>query len=191
MTKSTYSLAHVELLVLLMLCIKHSTATAARHLVRGIFTVPVLECDLKVGIPPLYTPEQWQLLRRHHQSTVNTLNAHIANEPKFENQPLEQVVKAARFDATQRAVYSYASQHWNMCFFMRCLRDPTDNVVQADGPLLENEVEYLDVPCLPPSLLHPPYADRFSFLPPSPPSFRLSVRRPSLPHFSPSPRMQD
>jgi len=68
--------------------------------------------------------EQLELIRRQHKKTVDALNDVVQNDDhsaKFDNQPLEKVIKATHLDATQRLVYNFASQHWNMCFFMRSL----------------------------------------------------------------------
>jgi Fe-Mn family superoxide dismutase len=58
---------------------------------------------------------------KHHQAYVTALNALIKGQP-FENQPLEQIIKATYKDASKTGVFNNAAQVWNHSFFWDSLK---------------------------------------------------------------------
>eukprot|EP00667_Euglena_gracilis_P017819 EG_transcript_18831 len=129
-------------------CMAARVAVGVRHALssRSLFTLPTLNADLRCGLPPLFTPEQLQCVRRQHQLVVERLNEHLLAEPRFDNQPLETVIKSTHFDATHSAIYNYASQHWNMCFFTKCLgQQGTEQDTQAQMEHVAEQMKLLFV----------------------------------------------
>ncbi len=58
---------------------------------------------------------------KHHKAYVDNLNKLVAGTP-LENQPLEEVIKAAAADPGKTGVFNNAAQVWNHTFFWNCMK---------------------------------------------------------------------
>ncbi len=57
---------------------------------------------------------------KHHVTYVNKFNELVAGTP-FDQQPLEDVVKAVAGDADKTAIFNNGAQAWNHSFYWNCL----------------------------------------------------------------------
>ena len=68
---------------------------------------------------------------KHHQAYVTALNALIKGQP-FENQSLEQIIKATYKDASKTGVFNNAAQVWNHSFFWDSLKPKGGGMPSGD-----------------------------------------------------------
>lgn len=89
---------------------------------RGYFALPTLDYDTSAGIPPLCSKKQFDLQYQFfHRDEVDRLNTHTIGS-ELEGHNLDVVIHKTAFDATRAVVHSSAAEHFNYCFWYRCLR---------------------------------------------------------------------
>lgn len=89
---------------------------------RGFFALPSLDYDTSAGIPPLFSKQQFDLQYQFfHRDAVDVLNTHTIGS-ELEGHNLDVVIHKTAFDATRAVVHSSAAEHFNYCFWYKCLR---------------------------------------------------------------------
>jgi len=58
---------------------------------------------------------------KHHQAYVTNLNNAVKGTP-FENQSLEELIRATYNDSSKTAIFNNAAQVWNHTFFWNCMK---------------------------------------------------------------------
>ena len=86
-----------------------------------MFELPLLPYD-KNALEPYISAKTLEFHHgKHHQTYVDNLNK-LVKDSKFEQMPLERVVKETAGKAEFAAIFNNAAQAWNHAFFWRCLK---------------------------------------------------------------------
>jgi Fe-Mn family superoxide dismutase len=88
----------------------------------GFHSLPDLPFPIHGGVPPLMTDAQAKLLHEvHHKGYVDRLNE-LTLGTIYEGQPLDAIIRATAFDATQASIHNAACEHWNHSFAWTAMR---------------------------------------------------------------------
>lgn len=89
---------------------------------KGFFYRPRLEYDTGVGVAPLLSKKQFDMLYNvFHKDAVDQLNR-LTIGTDLEGHNLDVVIRKTAFNASLAAVHVLASEHFNYCFWYRSLR---------------------------------------------------------------------
>ena len=100
-----------------------------KHLAeQGFFYLPTLEFPWYKGCMPLFSSYQLRLhYGRHHRAYVEKLNKLIEGTELYGQQLNEIIIKSA-VDPKLAGVYNNAAQHYNHCFFWKCITPHGSNI---------------------------------------------------------------
>jgi Fe-Mn family superoxide dismutase len=89
---------------------------------QGFFHLPILEFPVYKGCPPLMSAQQLRThYGRHHRLYVDKLNELIKGT-QYEGQNLDEIIKRSAEDNNNDvAIFNNAAQHYNHCFFWKCI----------------------------------------------------------------------
>ncbi|KAH9578797.1 Manganese/iron superoxide dismutase [Trypanosoma melophagium] len=95
---------------------------------QGFFFLPTLEFPWYKGCLPLFSSYQIRLhYGRHHRSYVEKLNQLIEGTPLYGSN-LDEIIVRTNGDAMLVGVYNNAAQHYNHCFFWKCIQPYGSNI---------------------------------------------------------------
>jgi Fe-Mn family superoxide dismutase len=83
-------------------------------------TLPTLEFDQAVGVPPVISPRQLELhYTRHHKAYVDNFNK--AAKDTYDGLTFEDIMKKTVNNPAEKFIFNQAAQHFNHSFYWRCL----------------------------------------------------------------------
>jgi Fe-Mn family superoxide dismutase len=88
------------------------------------FSLPALPFDPHAFGPVLTAESFFGHHQSHHGGVVSNSNNIIAQEPKLQGRPLEEVIKLAAANPTHSKLLFNASQHWNHSLYWLSLSTP-------------------------------------------------------------------
>ncbi|KAJ1975529.1 hypothetical protein H4R33_006633 [Dimargaris cristalligena] len=88
---------------------------------RGLHSVPELPYPVKEGLGPLFSRSTLVMLREYQSNLIQNVNRLTANT-EYENLSLVSVARKSSKQAQQAAIFNYASQAWNLDFFLTTLQ---------------------------------------------------------------------
>ncbi|EKG04909.1 superoxide dismutase, putative [Trypanosoma cruzi] len=102
----------------------------AEHYIQsqGFFYLPTLEFPWYRGCLPLLSSYQIRLhYGRHHRGYVEKLNQLIEGTPLYGSN-LDEIILRTHDDVMLTGVYNNAAQHYNHCFFWKCIQPYGSNI---------------------------------------------------------------
>lgn len=98
---------------------------------QGFFFLPALDFPWYKGCMPLFSSYQIRVhYSRHHRAYVEKLNKLIEGTPLY-GHTLDEIIAKTHSDPTQQGVFNNAAQHYNHCFFWKCLQ-PFGSTIPPD-----------------------------------------------------------
>ncbi|EAN80527.1 superoxide dismutase, putative [Trypanosoma brucei brucei TREU927] len=95
---------------------------------QGFFFLPTLEFPWYKGCLPLLSSYQIRLhYGRHHRSYVEKLNQLIEGTPLY-GLNLDEIIVRSHGDESLAGVYNSAAQHYNHCFYWKCIQPYGSNI---------------------------------------------------------------
>ncbi|KAG8343723.1 Iron manganese superoxide dismutases alpha hairpin domain [Trypanosoma vivax] len=95
---------------------------------QGFFFLPTLEFPWYKGCLPLLSSYQIRLhYGRHHREYVEKLNQLIEGTPLY-GRNLDEIIKHSHGDESLIGVYNSAAQHYNHCFYWKCIQPYGSNI---------------------------------------------------------------
>ncbi|RKP35043.1 Manganese/iron superoxide dismutase, partial [Dimargaris cristalligena] len=110
---------------------------------RGLHSVPELPYPVKEGLGPLFSRSTLVMLREYQSNLIQNVNRLTANT-EYENLSLVSVARKSSKQAQQAAIFNYASQAWNLDFFLTTLQanaaaSPAATTAASSANAIEND----------------------------------------------------
>mmetsp|Transcript_7838 Transcript_7838/g.8806 ORF Transcript_7838/g.8806 Transcript_7838/m.8806 type:complete len:301 (+) Transcript_7838:83-985(+) len=111
---------------------------------QGFFYLPTLEFPWYKGCMPLFSSYQIRVhYSRHHRAYVDKLNKLIEGTP-FYGLNLDEIIVKSAGDAANVAIFNNAAQHYNHCFFWKCIQPFGSNIAPDLAAALEQQYGSVD-----------------------------------------------